>query len=324
MRKAPVVQSGVLLFAFLVLFGCTSLSSTRLPSQDEMKAAAATYRLPSLPETGKAIVYVVRPSIDCETFSFSVFTDNQQPESNVGYTKGRQYIYFGLTPGEHTILSRVDNWGTWAETKVSAKAGDVLFMQQEPDMGFITLSNKIVPLQEYEGKYHVKTLIPGTIASPNPPTGPTGPIQASVEPAATPPKGGVLSPAPVPGDGVRLPFTTVAVRPFTRADGVGISQDFLNYFSGGLRDELVKAGVARQVVDAGEAVVLEGKIIGYKTAWYGIIVTSEIKVYRRSDNALLKTLTPEVGAKASPFNTDKNVGENTGKRTAYEIKKAVN
>jgi len=288
-----------------------------------MKAVAAAYRLPRLPENGKAIVYVVRPSIDCETFSFSVFMDDQQPESKMGSTKGRQYIYFDLTPGDHKLLSRVDNWDTWAEANVSAKAGDVLFVRQEPDMGFITLTNTIVPLQEHEGKYQVKTLIPGTMLSPNPPIGRTGPTQARVEPASTPPRDGARSPSTVPEDRVRLPLNTVAVRQVTQADGVGVSQDFLTYFSGGLRDELVKAGVARQVVDAGETVVLEGKLIGYNKAWYGIIVKAEIAVYRRSDNAVLHTLTAEVGAKASPFNTDKNVGENTGKKTAYEIKKAM-
>lgn len=121
-----------------------------------------------------------------------------------------------------------------------------------------------------------------------------------------------------------MPLNTAAVRQVTQADGLGISQDFLHYFSGGVRDELVKAGVARQVVDAGEAVVLEGKLIGYKNAWYGIIVKSEIALYRRSDNALLRTMTSEVGAKASPFTTNRNVGEYTGKKTAYEItKKAI-
>ncbi len=197
-------------------------------------------------------------------------------------------------------------------------------------MGLIDVNHELLTLPDYEGKYYVKTLTLGTIISRNQPT---GPIPARVEPASNPPRGGALSPSTVSGDGVRLPFNTVVVRQVTHADGLGISQDFLNYFSGGLRDELVKAGVARQVVneggartgvDAGETVVLEGKVIGYKTTWYGIIVTSQINLYRRSDNALLKTIEPEVGAKASPFNTDKNVGENTGKRTAHEIKKAMN
>jgi hypothetical protein len=309
-----------------VLFGCASL-----PRPDEMKAEIAMYQLPKFPDDGKAIVYVVRPSsFGAKEAGFNVFLDSKEPHSEMGSTMGRQYIHFPLAPGEHTIWSHA---GNWAEIRVSAKPGDMVFIQQEPSMGLIDLNNELLRLPEYEGKYYVKTLTPGTLISRNQPTGPTGPIQASVEHAANPPKGGARSPSTVSEDGVRLPFTTVTVRPFTRADGVGVSQDFLTYFSGGLRDELVKAGVARQVVneggvgtgvDAGETIVLEGKIIGYTTAWYGIIVTSEINVYRRSDNALLKTMTPEAGAKASPFNTDKNVGENTGKKTAYEIKKAMN
>jgi hypothetical protein len=167
MRKTWAVTSGVLLLACFVLFGCTSLSSSGQPGQDEIRAVAAASRLPALPENGKAIVYVVRPSINCETHSFSVFTDNSQPESKMGSTKGRQYIYFDLTPGEHKILSKVDYWDTWAEATVLARAGGILFLQQEPDMGFITLTNTLVPLQEAEGKYHVKTLTMGTLTNPN-------------------------------------------------------------------------------------------------------------------------------------------------------------
>ena len=333
MSKLWAVTSCVLLFACVVPFGCTSLSSSGLPRQDEMTAVAAASQLPALPENGKAMVYIVRPSINCETFSFSVFTDHQQPEWQMGSTKGQQYIYFDLTPGEHKVFSRVDNWDTWAETTVAAKAGDILFLQQEPDMGFITLTNTLVPLPEYEGKYRVKTLTMGTITKPNQLHAAAAPNQAHLEPVATPPRDGAGSPSSAPRDGGRLPFNTVVVRPFTQAAGVGVSQDFLTYFADGLRDELVKAGVARQVfnegpalagADAGDAVVLEGKLIGYKSAWYGIIVKSEITVYRRRDHALLKTMTPEAGAKASPLNTDKNVGHNTGKRTATEIRKAMN
>jgi hypothetical protein len=182
MREAGAVKTGALLFlVFFGLFGCTSLSSQGLPGEDAMRAEAGAYRLPKLPENGKAIVYVVRPSINCDTFGFSVFVDNQNRESQEGSTKGRQYIYFDLPPGEHKIFSRVDNWDTWAETFVSAKAGDILFVQQEPDMGFITLTSKLAPLPEFQGKYYVKTLTKGTIIHDQPST------NATVAAATVPP-----------------------------------------------------------------------------------------------------------------------------------------
>jgi hypothetical protein len=132
------------------------------------------------------------------------------------------------------------------------------------------------------------------------------------------------------GGGSSPQFKTLELKHFTQADGLGLSPDFLNYFYNGLSEELVKNGVAGQIVsegstvaeaDAANSVILEGKITGYKSAWFGIVVKSEIKLYRRSDKTLIKTITPEVAAKSSPLNTDKNVGEYTGKRTAYAIKR---
>ena len=58
-----------------------------------------------------------------------MFIDNKEPESAMGYNIGGQYIYFNLAHGEHKILSKAENW---AEINVSAKAGDVIFIRQEP------------------------------------------------------------------------------------------------------------------------------------------------------------------------------------------------
>lgn len=155
--KNLVAKLGILVCVFFVfgLFGCATL-----PRPDEMKASVAMYQLPKLPEAGKAIVYVVRPSSLGKVIRFNVFIDNQEPESEVGYTRGGQYIYFNLTPGDHQILSKAENW---AEANVSAKAGDILFIQQEPSMGIIMARNSIIKIQDYEGKYHVKNLELGTI-----------------------------------------------------------------------------------------------------------------------------------------------------------------
>jgi len=183
MIKNSAIKIGFLFFVSFIVFGCTGLSSS-LSRQDEVKSAAANYQLPKFPEEGKAIIYVVRPSIDCKPFSFKLFIDNKEQKSEMGSTIGRQYIYFDITPGEHKILSKVDKWDTWAEINVSAKAGDIIFIQQEPDMGFITLSNKILTLQDYEGKYYVKTLTRGTFSNNNQQNVPTIPTQARLEQSA--------------------------------------------------------------------------------------------------------------------------------------------
>lgn len=141
--------------AVLVMAGCANV-----PSPDVMKAETANYHLPALPEAGKAMVYVVRPSAIGGFVRFNVFIDNQEDTSEMGYTRSGQYIYFSLPPGEHKIYSKAENW---AETAVDAKAGDIIFIQQEPAMGIMIARNNLFNLQSYEGKYHVKTLTLGTI-----------------------------------------------------------------------------------------------------------------------------------------------------------------
>lgn len=139
----------------ITLSGCATL-----PTPEVMKAATATYNLPKSPEDGKAIVYIVRPAALGGFIRFNVFVDDQEPSSEMGYTRASQYIYFNLTPGEHKIYSKAENW---AETLVSVKAGDIIFIQQEPSTGIIMARNITFKLDDYQGKYHVKTLAIGTI-----------------------------------------------------------------------------------------------------------------------------------------------------------------
>jgi hypothetical protein len=147
--------SALALGVLVLATGCASL-----PSPEAMKAETATFQLPKLPDAGKAIVYVVRPSGLGGLVRFNVFVDDQEAPSEMGYTRASQYIYFQVTPGEHKIYSKAENW---AELQLSAKAGDIFFIQQEPTMGFIMARNNLSKLEEVPGKYHVKTLTVGTL-----------------------------------------------------------------------------------------------------------------------------------------------------------------
>ncbi|MFZ1982298.1 MAG: hypothetical protein WAU61_13415, partial [Smithella sp.] len=115
---------------------------------------------------------------------------------------------------------------------------------------------------------------------------------------------------------------------------LGLSQDFINSFYDGLREHMIKAGIADQIVDEGgtvsdaiatNAIVVEGKFTEYKEGGFLSvgIVGSEIKLYRKNDHTLITTITARVPFKPSPLNTDKLIGKATGGRTAYEIKKAM-
>jgi hypothetical protein len=157
MTKKLTRNLGILFVLFFMLFGCA-----RLPKPDEMKAEVANYQLPKLPEEGKAIVYVIRPSPVGTLIRFNVFLDNEEPQSEMGYTRGSQYIYFNLMPGDHQILSKAENW---AEANVSAKPGDIIFLQQDAQMGIVMARNSLskIQLEDYEKKYQIKHLTLGTI-----------------------------------------------------------------------------------------------------------------------------------------------------------------
>jgi hypothetical protein len=155
MQKKRSITIVIISVALAALSGCATL-----PSPEVMKSETAGYQLPKLPDPGKAIVYIVRPSPLGGLIRFNVFVDDQEAVSEMGYTRSSQYIYFNLKPGEHKIYSKAENW---AETSVSAKEGDIFFLQQEPTMGFLMARNSIYKLEDYQGKYDVKTLSVGTI-----------------------------------------------------------------------------------------------------------------------------------------------------------------
>lgn len=155
MQGRRAIATWLAVAAVSALTGCASL-----PSPEAMRTEIASFQLPKLPEPGKAIVYVVRPSGMGGLVRFNVFLDDQEAPSEMGYTRSSQYIWFNVTPGSHKVYSKAENW---AETLVDVKAGDIIFIEQEPGMGLIMARNSLAQIDEVKGKYHVKTLQPGTM-----------------------------------------------------------------------------------------------------------------------------------------------------------------
>jgi len=142
--------------ATAILFtGCGSTVSPEM-----MKKEIVNYKLPKQAQKGKALVYTVRPSEVGGLVKFNMHVDDKTDESEMGYTKGSQYIYFNLTPGTHTLYSDAENW---ADLTVTVKAGDIIFVEQIAEMGILYARNTLKPLETVKGKYHVKKLTLGTI-----------------------------------------------------------------------------------------------------------------------------------------------------------------
>lgn len=152
MKKIVSILS---VLALLMLTGCSPKISPQM-MQKEVK----NYHLPKLPEKGKALVYAVRPSIIGGFTKFNMYIDDKQSTSEMGYTRGGEYIYFNIVPGTHKLYSDAENWG---EITITASAGNIIFIEQVPSIGILYARNVLKPLVNYRGKYHVKKLKLGTI-----------------------------------------------------------------------------------------------------------------------------------------------------------------
>ncbi len=143
--------------ALFILF---ATSCATLPSAEQLKSETQNYSLPIKPRDKNALIYIVRPSQVGTLVRFNVFLDDKQEASEMGHTRGNNFIYFFVAPGKHTILSKAENW---AQIDIDAKADEVIFIKQNAQAGFIMARNSLGLINELEGKYYVKNTQVGTI-----------------------------------------------------------------------------------------------------------------------------------------------------------------
>lgn len=137
--------------SFLLFVGC----ATKIPSSDIMKDNVADFELPHTPEEGKALIYIARPSSYGGLMRFNIYLDGQENENIVGHTKGKKYICLSVEAGSHEIFSKAENW---AQLPLILVEGDILYLQQNVQMGFFSARNSLNIVPEYQGKYWVKNL----------------------------------------------------------------------------------------------------------------------------------------------------------------------
>ncbi len=148
------------LHKIIVIAFCFIISSCASISQEQMRKDTANFVLPKMPDKTSAVIYVVRPSMVGTIVRFNVFLDDKNSNSEIGHNRGNEYIYFKVTPGEHTIFSKAENW---AEIKVKAEAGKTYFIKQTPGAGFVMARNSLSLLDEIQGVYEVRHAMVGTI-----------------------------------------------------------------------------------------------------------------------------------------------------------------
>ncbi len=151
-------HGSLLAFLVVVITGCAPVITG--PTWDQMRAQTANFQLPLLPAPGQAVVYIVRPTHLGGLVRFNVFLDDEQAESEMGYTIGNRYIYFSVPAARHLLYSKGGNTHV---IEIDAKAGEIIYLRQVPRAGFPIARNSLVKMVDIEGKYTVKALEVGTI-----------------------------------------------------------------------------------------------------------------------------------------------------------------
>ncbi|MCI0356297.1 MAG: DUF2846 domain-containing protein, partial [Acidobacteria bacterium] len=93
----------------------------------------------------KALIYVIRPTMGGNKVQTKLSVDGKW----VGVNRGDNYFFFTLDPGQHYFCSQAENRSVMA---LSVEAGKTYFLQQKIQMGFMKARNKLVQLDDAEGK----------------------------------------------------------------------------------------------------------------------------------------------------------------------------
>jgi Protein of unknown function (DUF2846) len=117
------------------------------PSEKEVYYVADTDKKnhPSAePAADKAIIYVLRPSLMGNKVQTKLAVDGQWK----GVTRGNNYFFFTLDPGEHYFCSQAENHSLLT---LKVEAGKTYYLQQHIRMGMMKARNELNTMTEEEG-----------------------------------------------------------------------------------------------------------------------------------------------------------------------------
>jgi hypothetical protein len=96
------------------------------------------------PKAGKALVYVVRPTMTGNKIQTKLAVDGEW----VGVNRGHNYFFLQLEPGEHYLCSKAENKSVMVLT---VEPGKTYYVEQKIRMGFMKARNKLALLSDAEG-----------------------------------------------------------------------------------------------------------------------------------------------------------------------------
>jgi len=121
----------------LTLVGCSAVGT--LPKDVDERAKNLA------PAEGQALVYVVRPSNLGRAIGMTVTCDGRE----MGKTGGQRYIYAMVDSGDHEFVSQAENK---SELTIVLEAGKTYYFEQQVKMGLLKARNKLVRLDDEEGR----------------------------------------------------------------------------------------------------------------------------------------------------------------------------
>lgn len=97
------------------------------------------------PAQGKALIFVIRPTMWGNKVQTKLAVDGQW----MGVNRGDNYFFFALDPGEHNFCSDSENRSLLT---LNVEPGKTYYLQQKIKAGMWKARNKLVALDEAEGK----------------------------------------------------------------------------------------------------------------------------------------------------------------------------
>ncbi len=97
------------------------------------------------PPEGKSLIYIVRPSIYGIAMKFDVFCNGK----SMGTTKGKQFLFIILEPGEQIIMNKAENKDA---ITLKTEPNKTYFIKQKIKTGALSARSKLILLNPNEGR----------------------------------------------------------------------------------------------------------------------------------------------------------------------------
>jgi len=136
--KSKILSVAVTIIIIFLLSGCIVLIKKASPKDDVIAKKLTA------PE-GKALVYVIRPSMFGSAMNIPVICDDRY----LGNTGGGMFIYAFLDPGTHHFASLAE---TRTDFALEVKASEVYYIKVSPQPGWFHGRSKLQNLALEDGK----------------------------------------------------------------------------------------------------------------------------------------------------------------------------